>query len=135
MQFPSPTQNTPCRHVLVAEDSLLYQRLATGLLAQRGIQATVVNNGQEAVVAARDFRFDLILMDVEMPILDGCAATRQIRAQEPRHGIHVPIVAVTSLNDRQRVLRAGMDAYINKPLSAAALDGVLRDLAVEPACC
>ena len=70
-----------------------------------------------------------------MPVLDGCAATRQIRDQETKLGRRVPIIAVTSMEDPERVLRAGMDAYISKPLSASALDGVLRELLAETACC
>ncbi|HJN12184.1 MAG: response regulator [Pirellulaceae bacterium] len=135
MLFASPKWTAPRWHALVAEDSLLHQRLAISLLTRRGIQATAVNNGQQAVVAARDFRFNLILMDVEMPVLDGCAATRQIRDQETKLGRRVPIIAVTSMEDPERVLRAGMDAYISKPLSASALDGVLRELLAETACC
>ena len=131
MLFASPKWITSRWHALVAEDSLVHQRLAVNLLTRRGFQATAVNNGQEAVAAARDFHFNLILMDVEMPVLDGCAASRQIRDQETRYDQHVPIVAVTSMEDRERVLRAGMDAYIPKPLTAAALDRVLRNLGAD----
>jgi two-component system sensor histidine kinase/response regulator len=135
MSFASPIQKTPRWQALVAEDSVIHQRLALSILNRRGFQVTVVNNGREAVVASRDFAFDLILMDVEMPVLDGCAATRQIRVQEMQHGLHVPIVAVTALEDRERVLNAGMDSYIPKPLSAAALDDILHQLVADTACC
>lgn len=135
MQFPTPTRSTPRRQALVAEDSLVHQRVAERLLGQRGFQVTVVDNGRAAVVAARGVAFDIILMDVEMPVLDGCDATRQIRHQETQQGLHVPIVAVTSLQDRERVLNAGMDAYIAKPLSPRTLDEILRELPAQTACC
>ena len=122
-----PVQDAQLKRALVAEDSVLHQRLAIGLLSRRGFEVTVVSNGREAVAAARQGSFDVIFMDVEMPILNGCDATRQIRDEETSCGKHVPIVAVTSLDERDLVLSAGMDAYLHKPLSAAALDSVLPD--------
>lgn len=135
MVILTPTRPAPRWHALVAEDSLVHQRLASHILSKLAIQATVVRNGREAVEAVRNFEFDLVLMDVEMPVLDGCAATRQIRAREIKLGIHLPIVAVTSLEDPSYVLSAGMDAYIRKPLSVAALDEILGRFVASTASC
>jgi len=133
----SPLTELPpsSRHVLVAEDSLIHQRLATTLLVSRGLQVTMVDNGYKAVLAAREGHFDLILMDIEMPVLDGCAAVQQIRVDESTRGAHVPIVAVTSLDDENRILNAGVDSIIAKPLTAKLLDNILHDLASETADC
>ncbi len=134
MSFSELNLKAGLPHALVAEDSLIHQRLARSILAQRGFLVTVVNNGHEAVVATRGVNFDLILMDIEMPVLDGCAAARQIRFQQAANQPRVPIVAVTSLDDRQRVLAAGMDAHLAKPLAADRLDRVLEELVCDSAC-
>jgi two-component system, sensor histidine kinase and response regulator len=111
-------------HVLLAEDSLVNQKLAIGLLERRGHQVTVVNNGREAVAAASSQTFDLILMDVQMPEMDGLEATIGIRELEREKGRHVPIVAMTAhamKGDRERCLEAGMDGYVAKPIHAKEL--------------
>ena len=80
----------------------------------------MVTNGGEAVAATESQRFDVILMDVQMPVMDGIEATRIIRERESRRGYRVPIVAMTAFamkGDRERLLQAGMDAYISKPLN------------------
>jgi two-component system, sensor histidine kinase and response regulator len=85
-------------------------------------------NGAEAVTRWREADFDLILMDVQMPELDGLEATRQIRQEEQTTGRHVPIVAVTAhsmTGDRERCLQAGMDDYLSKPIQRQELLGVL----------
>ncbi len=119
--------------VLVAEDSSLNQALAVRLLERQGHTVTVVSNGKEAVQALQDGEFDLVLMDVEMPEMDGLTATRSIRATESRLGGRVPIVAVTSNDNREQCLNAGMDAYLPKPLNPdllhRALDEVLSRVA------
>ncbi|HLJ57256.1 MAG TPA: response regulator, partial [Chthonomonadaceae bacterium] len=105
--------------VLLAEDNPVNQRLARRLLEKRGHRPTVVCNGAEALAAAQREPFDLILMDVQMPEMDGFEATAAIRAMERRSGRHTPIVAMTAhamKGDRDRCLAAGMDAYVSKPL-------------------
>lgn len=114
--------------VLVAEDSSLNQTLAVRLLEGQGHTVTVVSNGKEAVQALDRAQFDLVLMDVEMPEMDGLAATRSIRASESRIGGRVPIVAVTSNDNREQCLGAGMDAYLPKPLNSDLLDRALNDI-------
>jgi two-component system, sensor histidine kinase and response regulator len=113
------------RHILVAEDSPINQRLAIGLLERHGYSVTVVNNGQEALLALEGRRFDAILMDIDMPELDGLSATRRIRQSEKGHGARVPIVAVTTNDNATECFRAGMDAHLAKPLRAHSLRRIL----------
>ena len=117
--------------VLLAEDNAVNQRLLVRLLEQRGHTAVVVGTGAEAVVATAQRRFDLVLMDVQMPEMDGLQATAAIRARERETGDHVPIIALTAhamQGDRERCLAAGMDGYLAKPVDPAALFDVLRPL-------
>jgi CheY-like chemotaxis protein len=119
----SPSQVGPLR-VLLAEDSLVNQKLAVALLEKRGHTTVVTENGQEAVAAFESQDFDLILMDVQMPQMDGLEATSAIRAREKQSGKHVPIIALTAhamKGDRERCLEAGMDDYVAKPIDAAEL--------------
>ncbi|MBC8876087.1 MAG: PAS domain S-box protein [Planctomycetes bacterium] len=107
-------------HVLVAEDSPVNQKLAIGLLRKKGHQVVVANNGHEAVEQFRTHRFDLVLMDVQMPDMDGFQATEAIREAE-EDGTHTPIIAITAhamKGDRERCLDAGMDGYLSKPIRA-----------------
>ncbi len=107
--------------ILLAEDSRVNQKLAVSLLKRLGHETTVVENGREAVEAAESGTFDLILMDVQMPEMDGLEATRQIRRHEQQH---TPILAMTAhalKGDRQRCLDAGMDGYIAKPVRLKTL--------------
>ncbi len=118
---PEPAR--PLR-VLLAEDGLVNQRVAAGLLQRRGHTVVVANNGREAVEALQKEPFDLVLMDVQMPEMDGLEATALIRERERATGGHVPIIATTAdamEGDRQRCLDAGMDAYLSKPIRADAL--------------
>ena len=106
-------------HVLLAEDNAVNRLLAARLLENEGHQVRAVVSGQEAVAACRVERFDLILMDVQMPDMDGFEATAAIRSLERARGTHVPIVAITAhamKGDRERCLQAGMDGYISKPI-------------------
>ena len=110
--------------ILLAEDSLINQKLAIGLLEKWGHHVTVANNGLEAVELSAGWPFDLILMDVQMPELDGLDATRLIRVREQSSGGHLPIVAMTAhamKGDRERCLDAGMDDYLMKPIRAEEL--------------
>ena len=117
--------------ILLAEDSLVNQRLAVGLLEKKGYQVDVVNDGQAALEAIRERDFDLILMDVQMPRMDGLEATGHIRKQEQETGEHIPIVAMTAHampEDRQRCLDAGMDEYVAKPIRSEALYSAIEQL-------
>lgn len=110
--------------VLVAEDNHVNRILAFQLLESFGHQATVVDNGRKAVLAAADGGFDLILMDLQMPELDGFEAARQIRERELGTGRRVPIVALTAhvvQGYRERALAAGMDEYVSKPIDPPLL--------------
>jgi len=110
--------------ILLAEASLVNQRVVAGLLAKHGHRIVAVQNGRDALAALEQQAFDLVRMDVQMPELDGLAATAAIRAKEKSSGVHVPIVAMTAhamRGDREACLAAGMDAYLAKPIRAAAL--------------
>ena len=116
-----PVTAKPSRslRVLLAEDSLLNQKLAIGLLTKWGHTVTVANNGLEAVSAVAQQTFDLVLMDIQMPEMNGFEATEAIRQQESQGGGHLPILALTARalkGDRERCLEAGMDGYVSKPI-------------------
>jgi len=99
------------------------------LLEKRGHRVTVANNGQEAITHLQRSSFDLVLMDVQMPLVDGLEATRIIRKQEEKTGIHQPIVALTAhavKGDQERCEAAGMDGYLAKPIRPEELDAVLQ---------
>jgi signal transduction histidine kinase/CheY-like chemotaxis protein len=129
--LPSPPPTLPLEpatgesfDILLAEDNLVNQKLAVGLLQKRGHRVRVAANGREAVAALRERDFDLVLMDVQMPEMDGFEATALIRAEEQPKQRHVPIVAMTAhamKGDRERCLAAGMDDYTTKPLRPAEL--------------
>jgi two-component system sensor histidine kinase/response regulator len=121
----------PPLRVLLAEDSLVNQKLATALLAPYGHTVEVANNGTEAVRKWSSQQFDLVLMDVQMPEMDGLEATRAIRAAEQADGRHTPILALTAhaiKGDRELCLETGMDAYISKPVRAPELYGAIEQL-------
>jgi two-component system, sensor histidine kinase and response regulator len=118
-------------HILLAEDSLMNQKLAIGLLKKKGHEVCVVKDGVEALAAYQRQPFDLILMDVQMPEMDGFEATAAIRSVEPQ-GAHIPIIAMTAhalKGDRELCLEAGMDAYIAKPIRADELFETIDKLA------
>ena len=120
---PLETSTLPRLRILLAEDSLLNQKLALGLLG-KDHDVTLVADGQAAVEQVAGAEFDVVLMDIQMPIMDGLEATRAIRARERITKGHVPIVAMTAhamKGDRERCLAAGMDHYISKPIRAARL--------------
>ena len=110
--------------ILLAEDHPVNQKLAVCLLEKRGHTVVIAADGEAAVDAAGRERFDLVLMDIQMPRLSGLEATAAIRAREQDAGAHVPIIAMTAhamQGDRERCLEAGMDAYLSKPLLPALL--------------
>jgi CheY-like chemotaxis protein/HPt (histidine-containing phosphotransfer) domain-containing protein len=122
--------------ILLAEDGLVNQRVAVGLLETRGHRVVVANNGVEAVAAFDSDTFDVVLMDVQMPEMDGYQATAAIRQRERRSGGHTPIIAMTAAamkGDREKCLAAGMDGYIAKPIDRHQLDQVLDELATKAA--
>jgi signal transduction histidine kinase/DNA-binding response OmpR family regulator/HPt (histidine-containing phosphotransfer) domain-containing protein len=123
--------NTGPLKILLAEDSLVNQRLAVGLLERAGHRVRVAVDGVEAVAAVGHESFDLVLMDVQMPNMDGLAATRAIRSAELPAARRLPIVAMTASamrGDREECLAAGMDAYLSKPIRVRELFQTLADL-------
>jgi CheY-like chemotaxis protein/HPt (histidine-containing phosphotransfer) domain-containing protein len=127
---PPPTAEQTGRplKILLAEDSYVNQRLAVGVLSGWGHVVTVANDGVEAVAASARERFDLVLMDVQMPELDGYQATAQIRERESKTGGHVPIIAMTAhamKGDREECLAAGMDGYVSKPIRRPELQAAI----------
>lgn len=126
LQAPTPYARHPGQppRILLAEDNPMNQQLVKRLLEPRGYEVVVVNNGAEAVAAIQKNGFDLILMDIQMPVMDGITATQAIRALEPPYRGRVPILALTAHvlpADQERCLAAGMDGYITKPIQARRL--------------
>jgi PAS domain S-box-containing protein len=123
---PAPTfQDLPASlagtRVLLADDNSFNRQVVTEFLVAAGIQVTTVDNGAEAVSLALREAFDCLLMDVQMPILDGIAATRQIRSMDHRHVLILALTASATIEDRQRCLAAGMDEVIAKPIDPERL--------------
>ena len=128
-------------NILVAEDNLVNQTVVSRFLEKKGNHVTVVNNGREALLALERESFDLVLMDVQMPEMDGLEATTIIRAREQADGGHLPVLALTAYamkGDEDRCLHAGMDGYVSKPVRPeelfAAIELVLAAKQIEPAC-
>jgi PAS domain S-box-containing protein len=120
---------TESLRVLLAEDNAVNRKVATRLLEKRGHQVVVTSNGKEALAALQKDTYDLVLMDVQMPEMDGLEATRTIRRLEQGTEFHQPIIALTAhamMGDRERCLEAGMDGYLTKPLRAQELDQLLE---------
>ena len=131
---PEPAASGPNRtlRILLAEDNRVNQLVAVKLLERAGHQVVVAPNGAEAVAAASRQCFDLILMDVHMPVLDGLSAVRVIRENESRAGIHTPIIALTASvfdEERQKCLAAGMDEFLAKPLREQEIGALLSRIA------
>jgi CheY-like chemotaxis protein len=117
--------------VLLAEDNLVNQEVAMAMLQKIGVSARVAANGEDAVSLLYEGSFDLVLMDCQMPIMDGFEATRKIRAREADDkSAHIPVVALTAnaiMGDREICLAAGMDDYLSKPFTAEQLHKVLSN--------
>jgi CheY-like chemotaxis protein len=110
--------------ILLAEDNVINQKLASRTLENRGHSVTIAHNGREVLAALAAQRFDVVLMDVQMPEIDGFEATAELRKREFATGGHTPIVAMTAhamKGDRERCINAGMDEYICKPVRPAEL--------------
>ncbi len=136
-QLTSQTEleNIHPRRVLLAEDNAINRRVASGLLGSRGHQVVFAENGREAVELSGAQEFDIILMDMQMPFMDGLEATHLIRERERQSGGRIPIVAMTAnalKGDRERCLQAGMDDYVAKPVVPAEM---FRAIERFPALC
>jgi signal transduction histidine kinase/DNA-binding response OmpR family regulator len=122
---------TPLR-ILLAEDNAVNRRVATGFLAKRGHAVETAVNGREALEALARERFDVVLMDVQMPEMDGFEAVRRLRAEERAGRPRTPVIAMTAhamAGDRERCLEAGMDDYVSKPIDVAKLVEAIDRLA------
>jgi two-component system, sensor histidine kinase and response regulator len=125
----------PRLRILLAEDNVVNQRLVVRLLEKHGHTTLVANTGREVLTALRQQPYDLVLMDVQMPEMDGLEATIAIREQERQRGGHLPIIALTAhamKGDQERCLAAGMDAYISKPINAQTLSRTISQVLKEP---
>src|SRR2546427_1359259 len=144
---PSKAGSAPLE-ILVLEDNVVNQKLVAVLLKKLGHRTTIAANGQAGLRALKKRLFDLVLMDIQMPLMGGAEATSKIRQSEKRTGRHIPIIAMTAhamAGDRERALQAGMDDYVSKAIrfeelrqgiqrhapmpldTTALLDGVGRD--------
>ena len=113
-----------CVHVLLVEDNVVNQRVAAGLLARRGHDVTIAQHGEEALALLATKTFDVVLMDLQMPVMSGIEATHAIRIREAASGEHIRIVAMTAHamdGDRERCMQAGMDDYLTKPIDPPRL--------------
>ena len=131
-------------HILLAEDNIVNQKMAVRMLEKRGHRTVVASNGREAIEKLKEELFDLVLMDIQMPEMDGLTATREIRKwkmenrnSEDSKGGHqdqvsnIPIIAITAhamKGDREKCLEAGMDDYVTKPIKAEELFEVMEQV-------
>jgi signal transduction histidine kinase/CheY-like chemotaxis protein len=135
---PSPAENAPPApplRILLAEDNAVNEKMAVRLLGRLGHQVTVARTGYQAVELSAQQPFDVILMDVQMPEMDGLEATRLIRERERSSGARTPILAMTAFampGDRERCLAAGMDAYLSKPFRPAELEQAVQQASAVP---
>jgi len=131
---PVPVAAGPPLRILLAEDNPINQKVAVHILEKRGHSVRTAANGNEVLDALDEEEFDAVLMDVQMPVLDGFEATARIRAREERTRRHVPVIALTAhalKEDRKRCLEAGMDDYVSKPLKPEELFRTLDRIARE----
>jgi two-component system sensor histidine kinase/response regulator len=128
-EYTSSTQARDRARVLIVEDNAVNQRVAAALLAREGYVTEIANNGSEALAAIARIPFDVVLMDCQMPVMDGMEAARRLRQREQRTGVHIPVIAMTANameGDRERCLEAGMDDYVAKPINGRELIEKLR---------
>ncbi len=131
---PSPGGKSVELSILLVEDKPINQRLVKFYLEKKGHNTYLASDGKEALEAHSSMQFDLILMDINMPVMDGFKATKLIRDMEKNKGLHTPIVAMTAYTmeaDREKCLQAGMDYYISKPIDPAELYKILKQIARE----
>ncbi len=122
----------PALQILVAEDNPVNQKVVAAMLQKRGHRVALAGNGREAVAALAGSRFDVVLMDMQMPEMSGYEATATIRRAEATSGLHIPIIAMTAnamKGDMERCLACGMDAYLAKPVRASELTKALEKVA------
>jgi CheY-like chemotaxis protein len=120
----APTAAAP--RILMAEDNAINQRVGKLILQRAGFIIDVVQDGREALHAHRDNPYDLILMDCQMPVMDGFEACRQIRLLPERQPVIIAVTANSLLGERERCLSVGMDDYLSKPFQAEQLIGVVQ---------
>jgi CheY-like chemotaxis protein len=128
-----PTEPHP--RLLLAEDNTINQKLALRILSKMGYDVDVVKTGREALEALAQRSYGLVLMDCQMPEMDGFEATAHIRTQDRRLGTHTTIVALTAhaiTGDRERCLAAGMDDYVTKPIDREVLQSTLEKWGCKP---
>jgi signal transduction histidine kinase/CheY-like chemotaxis protein len=121
---PEVAPGVTSRRILLVEDNIINQRVATGMLSKRGHHVTLAQDGAEAVATLERESFDLVLMDLQMPGMSGLDATAEIRKRERTTGGHVRIIAMTAramASDREQCLAAGMDGYLSKPIDRTLL--------------
>jgi two-component system, sensor histidine kinase and response regulator len=126
----------PPLRILLAEDNVTNQKLAVAILEKQGHTIKVVADGKQAIEAYERELFDVVLMDMQMPEVDGLEATSAIRSLEKSSGRHTPIIALTAnamIGDRERCLNSGMDEYLSKPLRADDLFATIERLVVPQA--
>lgn len=114
----------PVISVLLVEDHEINRKLAAIMLERMGYRLSLANDGQQALALLAQQRFDVVLMDVMMPVMDGLAALRHLREQESLYGSRTPVLMVTAhamTGDKERFMAAGADGYVSKPMSQAAL--------------
>jgi CheY-like chemotaxis protein len=124
----APSSINPGAHVLLAEDNEVNQEISVAMLEDAGYSVTVAKNGLEVLAALANAAFDAILMDCQMPEMDGFAATRMLRQQERETGCRIPVIAMTAnavSGDKERCLEAGMDDYVAKPVRRDVLVATL----------
>jgi CheY-like chemotaxis protein len=130
MLHPTGDTTAPRLRILVVDDNAVNQRVAEALLEKAGHEVVLAANGIEAIERWEASPFQVVLMDVQMPEMDGVEATQEIRRRETAKGGHTPIIAMTALvmaGDRERLLSQGMDAYLSKPFRRAQLLSVIDE--------
>ncbi len=124
-----PMPALPKLRILLAEDNLINQKLAVKMLEKQGHQVTVASDGAKAVAALAQREFDLVLMDIQMPVMGGYEATAELRSREAHGGGRTPVIALTAKamsGDRDDCLARGMDGYVSKPIDWAELNGEIE---------
>lgn len=128
VELPGASVSVRKERILIVEDNIINQKVAAGILKKFGFETTVVNNGREAVDILQQEDFDLVFMDCNMPVLDGFAATEEVRRNEADRG-HTTIIAMTAnamQGDRERCMDVGMDDYVTKPIKKDSLTEILQ---------